>query len=70
MCKSNLKVIWKLIGILIKRKIKSQIIFQKIVRNNKIYISIEDIVDQFNKYFINVGLNLVSKIDKSNDNFI
>ena len=68
MCKSNLKATWKLIGTLIKRKTKSQTTPQKIARNNKIYTSTEDIADQFNKHFINVGPNLASKIDKSNDN--
>ena len=62
MCKSNL------IGTLIKRKTKSQTTPQKIARNNNIYTSTEDIADQFNKHFINVGPNLASKIDKSNDN--
>lgn len=70
LCKGNLKVIWKFIGILIKRKIKGQIILLRIVRNNKIYINNDDIVDQFNKYFVNVGLYLVSKIVNSNVNFI
>ena len=68
MCKSNLKATWKLIGTLIKRKTKSQTTPQKIARNNKIYTSTEDIADQFNKHFINVGPNLASKIDKSNEN--
>lgn len=57
-----------MIGTLIKRKTKCQTTPQKIVRNNKIYTSTEDIADQFNKHFINVGPNLASKIDKSNDN--
>ena len=70
MCKSklNLKATCKLNGTLIKRKTKSQTTPQKIVRNNNIYISTEDIANQFNKHFINVGPNLASKIDKSNDN--
>ena len=38
------------------------------LRNNKIYTNNEDIADQFNKHFINVGPNLASKIDKSNEN--
>ena len=40
----------------------------RIARNNKIYTNKEDIADQFNKHFINVGPNLASKIDKSNEN--
>ena len=70
MCKSNLKATWKLIGTLIKRKTKSQTTPLRIARNNKIpvYTNNEDIADQFNKHFINVGPNLASKIDKSNEN--
>ena len=40
----------------------------RIAGNNKIYTSNEDIADQFNKHCINVGPNLASKIDKSNEN--
>ena len=68
MCKSNLKATWKLIGTLIKRKTKSQTTPLRIARNNKIYTTNDDIADQFNKHFINVGPNLASKIDKSNEN--
>ena len=70
MCKSNLKSTWKLIGTLIKRKTKSQTTPLRIARNNKIpvYTNNEDIADQFNKHFINVGPNLASKIDTSNEN--
>ena len=53
---------------LIKRKTKSQTTPLRIARNNKIYTNNEDIADQFNKHFTNVGPNLASKIDKSNDN--
>ena len=68
MCKSNLNATWKLIGTLKKRKTKSQTIPLRIARNNKIQTNNEDIADQFNKHFINVGPNLASKIDKSNEN--
>ena len=68
MCKSNLKATWKLIGTLINRKTKSQTTPLRIARNNKIYTTNDDIADQFNKHFINVGPNLTSKIDKSNEN--
>ena len=52
----------------IKRKTKSQTTPLRIARSNKIYTNKEDIADQFNKHFINVGPNLASKIDKSNEN--
>ena len=53
---------------LIKRKTKSQTTPLRIARNNKIYTNNEDIADQFNKHFTNVGPNLASKIDISNEN--
>ena len=68
MCESNLKATWKLIGTLIKRKTESQTSPLRIARNSKIYINNEDIGDQFNKHFINVGPNLASKIEKSEEN--
>ena len=52
----------------IKTKTKRQTTPLRIVRNNKIYTNKEDIADQFNKHFINVGPNLANKIDKSNEN--
>ena len=67
-CESHLKATWKLIGTLIKRKKESQTSPLRIARNNKIYINNEDIGDQFNKHFINVGPNLASKIEKSEEN--
>ena len=53
---------------LIKRKTKSETTPLRIARNNKIYTNNKDIGDQFNKHFTNVGPNLASKIDKSNEN--
>ena len=43
---------------LIKRKTKSQTTPPRIARNNKIFTNNEDIADQFNKHFINVGQKL------------
>ena len=53
---------------LIKTKTKSQTTPLRIARNNTIYTNNEDITGQFNKHFINVGPNLASKNDKSNEN--
>ena len=53
---------------LIKRNTKSQTTLLRIAINNKTYTNNEDIADQLNKHFINVGPNLASKIDKSNEN--
>ena len=41
---------------------------QRIVRNNKTYTSNDDIADQFNKHFVNVGPGLASKIEDSYEN--
>ena len=53
---------------LIKTKTKSQTTPRRIARNNKTYTYNEDIADQFNNHFINIGPTLASKIDKSNEN--
>ena len=68
LCKNNLKATWKIIGNLIKRKTKAQTTPQRIVRNNKIYSGNDDIADQFNKHFVNVGPSLASKIEDSFEN--
>ena len=68
LCKGNLKATWKLIGTLIKRKTKGQTTPLRIVRNNKTYTNNDDIADQFNKHFINVGPYLASKIANSSVN--
>ena len=67
LCKGNLKATWKLIGTLIKKKAKGQTIPLRIVRNNKTYTNNDDIADQFNKHFINVGPHLASRIANSNE---
>ena len=66
--KGNLKATWKLIGTLIKRKAKGQTTPLRIVKNNKTYTNNDDIADQFNKHFINVGPHLASRIANSNEN--
>ena len=64
-CKNNLKATWKLIGSIIKRKTKGQIHPTKITINNKIYTAKQDIVNQLNQYFVNVGPNLANSITTS-----
>ena len=68
LCKGNLKATWKLIGTLIKRKTKGQTTPLRIVRNKKTYTNNDDIADQFNKHFINVGPYLAGKIANSSVN--
>ena len=65
--KNNLKATWKLIGTLINKTTKGQTTPLRIIRNNKICTNRDDIADQFNKHFINVGPNLASKIECSNE---
>ena len=61
--RNNLKVTWKLIGTLIKRKTKGQMSPSRIILNNKTFTNKLDIAEQFNKYFISVGPSLASAID-------
>ena len=68
LCKNNLKATWNIIGNLIKRKTKEQTTPQRIVRRNKTYTGNDDIADQFNKHFVNVGPSLASKIEDSYEN--
>ena len=57
-----------LIGTLIKRKPTGCITPSRIVGNNKIFTYKADICEQFNQYFINVGLELASTIPQNNEN--
>ena len=67
-CKNNLKATWKLIGALIKRKPTGCITPSRIVGNNKVHTDKADICEQFNQYFINVGLQLASTIPQNSEN--
>ena len=60
--KGNLKMTWKLIGNLISRKTKGQAFPTRLDYNGNIYTSENDISDQFNTYFSNVGPDLASRI--------
>lgn len=63
MHKSNLNEIWKLVGSLIKRKTKGQTTPSSIFRNGQSFTNQQDIVDQLNQHFINVGPSLAELID-------
>ena len=63
MHKSNLNEIWKLVGSLIKRKTKGQTTPSSIFRNGQSFTNQQDIVDQLNQHFINVGPSLTELID-------
>ena len=53
--RNNLKVTWKLIGSLIKRKTKGQMSPSRSIMTNKTFTNKLDIAEQFNKSFISVG---------------
>ena len=61
--RNYLKVTWKLISTLIKRKTKRQMSPSRIIMNNKTFTNKSDIAEQFNKYFISVCPSLASTID-------
>ena len=62
--KENLKETWKLIGTIIKRKVKVQSNYSsRIIRNNKVYTNELDIANQFNQHFTTIGPTLASAIN-------
>ena len=60
--KDNIKMTWKLIGMIINRKQKANTVINKLLYNNKCYTDKLSICDQLNAYFINVGPSLSSKL--------
>ena len=51
--KNNLKETWKLVGSVIKRKVKGQSISpSRIIRHNKVYTNEPEIANQSNQHFI------------------
>ena len=60
--KENIKMTWKLIGMIITRKKKSYIIIPKLLANNRGYIDKQSICEQLNTYFINVGPALSAQL--------
>ena len=66
--KENLKETWKLIGTIIKRKVKVQSNYSsRIIRNNKVYTNELDIANQFNQHFTTIGPTLASAIHPTCD---
>ena len=68
MNKSNLKAIWKLIGMLINRKKNRTQTLSKIVYHNKSYTGKQNICNVLNGCFTNVGPNLADKIPNHQTN--
>ena len=60
--KENIKITWKLIGMIINRKKKSNIIIPKLLYNNRCYTDNWSICEQLNMYFINVGPTLSAQL--------
>ena len=59
--KDNIKMAWKLTGMIINRKQKANTVINKLLYNNKCYTDKLSICDQLNAYFVNVGPSLSSK---------
>lgn len=62
----NLKMTWKLIGLLFNRKQSAtqQQKITKLIYNNKSYTDKNSIANQLNSYFVNVGRKLTEKLPK------
>ena len=56
--KEDIKMTWKLIGMIINRKKKSNIIIPKLLHNNRCYTDKQSICEKLNMYFIKVGPTL------------
>ena len=66
--KLNPKKAWKSINNLLGRQNKPTVVNELNVGQNNL-TNPEDIAEGFNEYFLNIGLDLASKIDSSNCNF-
>lgn len=53
--KDNLKTTWKLIGMIVNRKGSSYTTINKLIIDNKCFTDKQNICDQLNTYYINVG---------------
>ena len=60
--KESIKITWKLIGMIINRKKKSNIIIPKLLCNNRCYTDKRSICEQLNTYFRNVGPTLSAQL--------
>ena len=60
--KEDIKATWKLIGMIINRKKKSNITIPKLLYNHKCYTDRQSICEQLNTYFINVGPTLSAQL--------
>ena len=60
--KDNLKQTWKLIGTLVNRKTKGQILPTRITHSNRTFTQEKDIAELFNNFFVNIGPILAKEI--------
>ena len=60
--KNNLKITWKLIGMIIDRDKNKNTTISKLIYNNKCYTDTKNICDKLNDHFIKVGQNLADKL--------
>ena len=65
--KEDIKTTWKLIGMIINRKKKSNIRIPKLLHNNRCYTDKQNICEQLNTYFINVGPTLSAQLPTHNN---
>ena len=63
LCKKTPECILEIIGMLVKRNSKGQTPVSKLLRNNRLYTNKDEIADQLNEHFVNMGPNLAIKIE-------
>jgi hypothetical protein len=68
--KDNLKKTWKIISHIIKRKTKSQTVPSRLIINDNIYTDKQDIANQFNIFFSNIGSELAGKINDTGEDVV
>ena len=69
-CKTDLKTTWKLIReVTCSRKLQRDKLPEFFRQEGNIFTSPQDIANNFNQYFSQVGPNLAAKIPKSNKKF-
>ena len=66
--KNNLRKSWQVIKEIINKTKNSSPTSNKFIINNKETVDLKEIVENFNKYFVNVGASLTKKIPHSNKN--
>ena len=64
--KNNMKMTWKLIGMIVNRYKKKSTFISKILCDGKYFTERKEICDKLNEHFINVGQNLASQLPTTN----